>query len=541
MKISSKSFTDFLGLITNLDETQIALGGATKVQNIAQLVPGRIRRIPGVTSLGSVAVNGSTQIPLVFYGKELAGVGQPNRTVAVYIGGGSTTLVNLSTGVAMTGPALTSTVNTNWSYAFYAQQHLVVGKGNAIQKITADGTYAALGVTGSLTAAPEMIQSFQDRLYVVDNTNAEGFVQYSDALTNNFQAANVVNTKEVPGPITALGIYVPSTGTMGIRSALLIFKQNGIWVWDEASKDLISQKIGSLSPHAIANSPAGVLLLGKKGSINSIYLIPPGMAGYGLYHFGEPIDVGKSLFNLLNGSSGITPGQEINAYGVVDGRFYKLFIAVNGATTNSTELWLDLDILTQNPGETREGKEPMAIWYGPHTRGSVDAAVATDTRLEIVRRAASGVNSWFAENTDATQNFVDMDSAVLTAILDLPINVDPQNFEKIFDIAALHLASESNVLSNAFTFEPFADGASQGSQSMGIYNANIINAAVHILFPLHSATSTGAAGHHARVILTHTLDKRLDLIGFTVQYYAMEDEGRIVPDAVSNGPFGVSK
>ncbi len=543
MNTEFKQLENFTGIHTNMDASQVPWGGAISCKNMAQFIEGKLQRIPGIDQLSTVAVDGSVQIPLLTYAKELGGTGTASRTIGVYLGAGNVAkIVNLSTSAAMTGPALTSVFGKNWSYTFYAQQHLIAGAGNAIQKLTNDTTYAALATTGSLTANPEMIISFQDRLYVVDNTNAEGLVQYSDNLTNNFQALNIVNTKEVPGPITAMGIYVPSTGTMGqaTRSRLLIFKRNAIWFWDESSKDMVSGKIGTLSPRTVTNSPAGVLFLGKRGNLNSVYLIPPGLGGFGIFHYGEPIDVGKPLFNLLNGLSGMTSGQEINAHAIVDGRFYKLWVSLNADTTNATEFWLDLDLLTQNPGETSGGKEPLAVWYGPHQRGAVDASSTSETRLELSRRAASGVVSWFGEKTDISTNFIDMDGNTMLVIVDLAMNAEPLDVEKIYDITQLHLASESNVIGNQVQAQTIVDSVVDSPLIWPIYSPNEPGI-VHVNVAFSDGGSTGEAGHHAHTIFTHSLNAPFSIIGVTLQYLVYQNKGRVLSSTRGVNPLGVNR
>lgn len=550
MKRKFEQLGAFIGVIQNVEPSHVPLGGVVVAQNFAQYILGRIQRIPGVTLTTQINVDGSVQIPLLQVVRELGGVGTANQNVAVYLGAGSVAkIVNLSTGLVMTGPALTGAFGGNWSYTFYAQQHLVVGKGNVIQQLQNTTTYAAWPFTGSLTAAPELLQSFLDRLYVVDNTNAEGLVQYSDALTNNFQALNIVNTKEVPGPITALGVYVPSTGTMGIRSGLLIFKRNAIWVWDEASKDIISQKIGTRSPRTIQNTPAGVVFLGQKSNISSVFLIPPGLAGYGLYHFGEPIDIGKPLYSILNITNSVTwyattlGGAVANwgvqwatgggltqpalAHAVVDGKFYKLYFTLGGGTANNVEFWLDLDILTQNPGETREGREPQAIWYGPHTRGQFDASAVGDDFSGPVLLAVRGTNNaktGFQEGS-LISSFLDVNGNILVALLDVPLNYEPTEVTKLFGLVESHIAPEAHVQNNQVTYTPIIDGMAGVPINLTMMETD--NSITHLTSPLFNQGRIGASGHHPRIQIAHYLNQRFDLIGLVFEYWIME-QNRIV-------------
>lgn len=468
--------------------------------------------------------------------------------------------VNIATPAAMTGPALTSLQFDNWSYAFYAQQHLIASDQNAIQQVTAVGTYAAWTPTGSFPAKGGLIRSFLDRLYWAgDQTNAsnEGIVYYTDALTNNFSSSGFVNVKELPGPVTALGVYEPSTGATagatGIKGGLLIFKQAGIWYWDESSKDLISGKIGTRSPHTVQNSPVGTIFLGMRGSQYSVFVIPPGYYGY--IHFGEPIDVGKPLFTLLNSyssvtwqnasgvtvpwqntlhtvvpwsvSSGVT--QPINAHAVIDGKFYKLFVSIGTDNQNQTELWLDLDALTQSPGETRGGNPPAVVWYGPHQRGKFDNNILSDSNgLYLLQRGETNTNVAFLENQDISQGFLDTNGNVLLAYLDLAVNFEPMESEKIYDLSEIHLAPESNQTGVYLAYNFLADHVSQGQGSAQPTMTPDGVAVNHIEIPLYSPGRTGTAAHHGELQLSFPLNQRLDLIGMTVQFLAM-DQLKIVP------------
>ncbi len=492
-----KPIPQFLGIMTQYDPSQLPLGAAWECKNLAQLVPGRLRRIPGIDSLATVAVDGSVRIPLLAYLKGL------DISVALYSGAAVRTLVNLTTSAAMSGPALADSATTPWSYTFYAQKHVVAGGGNAPQEVSNGTTYVAL--SGTSVPSGNLVQSFLDRLYVADISGEEGIVRYSDALTCVFQAMSIVNTKEIPGKITALAVNSPSTDNAGIYTQLVIFKRNAIWVWDETSKDVATQEIGTLSPHSAVNTPAGLVFLGKKGKrLNSVFLLRVGTAG-------EPIDVGEALYDILNGTSPL--GNELQANAVLDGRFYKLYFSRGADATNASEVWLDVDTLAANG---------TPAWYGPHARGAVDASCATESRLELSKRGASGVATWFKEKASADSGFVNMSGAAMQAILDMPLNVEPFNDEKLFDAMELQIAKEANVLANGFNYECFAEGASQGNEDIVFYQESLAGI-VRVVIPLHALSVTGMAARDARIKITHILNARLDIIGASVQYLAPED------------------
>ncbi len=488
---------------------------------------------------------------------QLEQAGAPTTVVAPG-SAGAARVVSLTSGAQLSGPALAVGASyENWMYAFYAQQHLIASDQNGIMQLTAAGTYAAWSPTGSPPAKGGLIRAFLDRLYWAgDQTNAanEGIVFFTDALTKNFGATGFVNVKEIPGPVTALGVYEPSTGAtagaVGIKGGLLIFKRNGIWYWDESSKDLISGKIGTVSPHTVQNSPVGTIFLGKRGEQNSVFVIPPGYYGY--IHFGEPIDVGKPLYNLLNGfnvvtwlnasqqtvtwtgatwSAGGGLNNPITAHGVIDGKFYKLFVSLGNDTQNQTELWLDLDALQENPGETRGGQAPTAIWYGPHTRGGYDASFVDEAlgAVRVLSRNYNNRNSSFTENLNLSQNFTDWKGNTLIAFLDLAMNFDPEEVEKTYDVTELHIAPEADLTGLFVTYTFLADNVSQGQgTAFPEMDLSGTGAVTHILIPSYASGRSGVAAHHGRLQIVFTPNQRFDIIGIVAQYIVVDTQ-RIFP------------
>lgn len=494
-----KTVPQFLGIMTQYDPSQLPLGAALECKNLAQLIPGRLRRIPGVESIATVAVDGSVRIPLLAYMK---GLGGSNVSVALYSGASTRTLVNLTSGSSMSGPALADAAGTPWTYAFYAQKHIVAGGGNAPSEVTNGTTYIALA--GTSVPSGNLVQAFLDKLYISDISTEEGIVRYSGALITDFAANDLVNVKEIPGKVTALGVNSPSTDAVGIYTQLIICKRNAIWVYDEQLKDVVSQKIGTLSPHAMKNTKAGLIMLGKDGNRNSVFLLPIGTPG-------EPIDIGKNLDDILNGASPLS--NEIKANATVDGRFYKLFFSRGADSTNASELWLDVDSLAE---------DRVPLWYGPHARGAVDMSCVTDTRLELSKPGASGANTWFKEKASPDSSFTNMSGTAMVAVLDLPINVEPFNDEKIFDVVELMIAKEANVYGNAIDYECFSEGVSQGADDMGIYQASLTGN-VRVVIPIPATGITGMAARDARIKITHSLNERLDILSAAVQYLAQED------------------
>ncbi len=501
-----KQFDQFLGLITQVDSSQVPLGGAISCKNLAQLTPGRLRRIPGVTAASAPAIDASTQIPLSFWAKGL-GVSGADQLIAIFIGASTVSVVNLSTGLAMTGPALAAPAfGKPWSYTFYNNKWMFAGGNNSsIYQLDSASAYSA--VTGSPSPpAGNLIKAFLDKLYVAASAT-EGLVYYSDTLTTNFPGAtSLINVKEIPGAITALAINSPSTDTQGIDTDLIIAKQSAIWKYNETSKDLISGVVGFDGSSSLVNTEAGLVGLGRKGNRHSIFLMKVGSAG-------EPADIGEPLRDILSGTTMIA--NEHLAHAVLHNGFYKLFFSLTGQNANPNEVWLDTESLA---------RDNSLRWYGVHNRGGIDASSAAGNMLELFVRGSAGAAKRFQENTSADLNFFSITGITLQPELDLPLNVDPLNDEKTYDLLELQIAKEANVSGNQATYEPIAEGTSQGVQPISLYNGTSQGIS-RVAIPVRPAGTSGMEARDARLIIRQTLNQRLDIIGASVQYLIHEDKG----------------
>ncbi len=500
-----KPISEFLGLITHVDPSQVPLGGAISCKNMAQLSTGRLRRIPGIVAASSPATDAQVRIPLAFWAKGL-GAGGVDQLIAIYIGVSVVSVVNLTAGLVMTGPALTSPAfDLQWTATFYNNLWMFAGGGNtSIYKLDSASVYSA--VTG--TPPPpggNLIKSFLNRLYVADIAGSEGIVQYSDVLTTNFPATNLINVKEIPGKITALAVNSPSTDSAGIGTQLVIAKHTAIWVWDELSKDLVSSAIGFASTNSIVNTEAGLIGLGHKGTRHSVFFLPLGTAG-------EPVDIGESLVDILNGTTVLV--SEHLTHAVLHDRFYKLFFSLTGQNDNPNEVWLDTYLLST---------ERKTVWYGVHGRGKFDASTVVDSTLELFSRGTPAAGKRFQENTNTTNAFVDSSGNILIAVLDMPLNVEPPNEQKVFNILELQIAKEANTSGNSITFEPISEGTSYGIQNISIYDGRSQGSS-RVTIPVRATGYTGLTGRDVRVKLTHSLGARFDILAADVQY--LVNEGR---------------
>jgi len=504
MKQSIEHIPEFKGIHTKVDASQLPLGFAVTCKNLVQFDAGRLRRIGGLTALGSAPADASVQVPLMLEVTFDGGV--TYYTLAVLIGASAAVLGNLTSFAAITGPALTGSAGKPWSITFYNQKYLVAGNGNTIREITSPTTQIVL--TGTSVPVGSLIRSYLNRLYVSDIAGEEGLVRYTDVLTTTFGVTNIVNVLEIPGRVTALAVNAKSTDAAGIETDLIIMKRNAMWSYDETKKDLISDVTGTLSPLTWQNTSAGLIGLGLSKNRNSVFLLPLGSAG-------EPRDIGEALENILNGSNPLV-NPEL-AHAVFHDGFYKLFFSRTDPDDQRQEVWLDADSLAQTG---------VPVWYGPHSRGRVSAALVTSTRFELVKRGGSGTVIWFQANESLGSSFTNMDGSVLEAELDLPLTVPPQNEEKVFEFLELQVAKEANTAGNQITFEPVAEGASAGIQAKSIYDSKSAGIS-RVAIPIRKAGTTGMVARDARVILKHSLNARFDILGASIQYLQHEGDGRV--------------
>lgn len=495
MKQTLTHMPAFKGIYTKADASQLPLGFARTCKNMAQFIPGRLRRIAGLTPLGVAPVDVSVQAPIML---EVTFDGGVTRyTLGVLIGPALTVLGNFTSFSVVGGPALTGSFGQPWSHTFYNNKYLLAGNGNTIREITSPTTQIAL--TGTNVPVGNLIQSFLNKLYVADITGESGLVRFTDTLTTNFVSTNIVNVLEIPGRITALAVNSKSTDAEGIETELIISKKNALWAYDETRKDVVSSVVGSSSPRAWSNTSAGLIFLGQNKNTNSVFMMPIGTAG-------EPKDIGEALDGILNGDNPLV-NPEL-AHAVFHDGFYKLFFSRTTLDDQRQELWLDTDELARS-GE--------ALWYGPHSRGRIGSALVTADRLEMVRRGTAGSVFWFHGNDSLGTDFTDMDGNVLETELDIPLTVEPANEEKVFDLLELQIAKEANTAGNQITYEPIAEGTSVGVQAKSIYDGKSAGIS-RVAIPIRAAGRTGMVARDARVIIRHNLNTRFDILGASVQY-----------------------
>jgi len=118
---------------------------------------------------------------------------------------------------------------------------------------------------------------------------------------------------------------------------------------------------------------------------------------------------------------------------------------------------------------------------------------------------------------------MDADGTVLNAVLNMPISVEPIGGIKGFSVLELQLAKETNTEGNQIITETYTDEISQGEITIDIYNANIAGV-LRVLVPMRAYGQTAMTARNARILITHKLNKRFDVLGGSIQYLRHSDE-----------------
>lgn len=528
MKNRVVPITELKGIVTNIDEVSMPLGGMLSCANMARYVPDRFQRIPGLVDIETVSSAGNG-FPIGFTarisGTEYLFVvrSSDSATADVY---------NLTSAAALTGGASLANNNTGymagiWTTTYYSGGVYVSNGLQAIQRITGATTKVSISTGGDPGAVTppkgSLIKSYLGRLYVAGVTEVAGVaatdtdksrVWYSKSLDGptafNFLATNYFSVDEVPGEVTALAVNSPTSSGSTIVGELIVAKPTGIIKLNgdpaasNSAKDVVSASIGSEAPHTFVNTPIGLFFLGQSGGILSVYYLPVGSQG-------EPQDVGQVLRDVLNDVSNPISNIRLSTAIYHDG-FYKLFINRNGTIL---EEWLDIREIVQSDN---------MYWYGSHTRKAKQAPTVMANGELRVFEVIAGVGHHFRENTSKTSGFIDANGDALVAVLDIPLNVEPLVDEKVYDLLNVYFAKEANINSNQITVEKFLEGVAQGgSSSQSIYDSTTSSGS-QIKVPVTGVNGASLAGRTARVKISHTTNTRLDILRLELQYLAHEDE-----------------
>lgn len=575
--ITSKTvISDFLGLMTHLDETNVPLGGAIQVQNFAQYVPQRIQRIPGLTNVETIAdsshgfldawhvrIDGGAE-------KLMAVIKKSDDTIKVW---------NITDGAEVTGSTLTDVVSGQlagiWSSTYYLRRQYVANGTQPIQiistastrtSITATterhdspgGAYAGgttydvddvvsysgsnyvciLATTGNLPTNTtywtpwiswvppigSLVKSYLGSLFVAGIASPQDdVVWYSDPLTTDFEPTNFLNIDEIPGKVLAMAISSATTADTGILGELIFAKQSGLVKLSghpldttNSRKDVISSVIGSVSPHTFCSTPIGLFFLGIKNGIYSMYFLQIGSVG-------EPQDIGLSLRNLLNDPT--YPIQNpVTCRATFHDGMLKLFLQKNNA---NIEIWGDIT------GFIRDGK---IRWYGPHTRGANQSPCVSEAGLLHLFEVSGNTGYHFTENTDKTQNFYNLTHTILPAVLDIPLNIPPisitgspvvspviptalEGIDKSYDTFNVYFSKETNVVGNALDYRLFTEGIQLGGVITATLNKLQSLVGIDKHFPIVGVNGASFFSRYTvRVQFTHNLDFRCDISHMGIQF-----------------------
>jgi len=114
-------------------------------------------------------------------------------------------------------------------------------------------------------------------------------------------------------------------------------------------------------------------------------------------------------------------------------------------------------------------------------------------------------------------DFYDSDSILMVSSLELPLNVEPINDEKSYEIAELWTGVDTNLVGNLVTVGLQADGRDKGGVEISLYDesrsGNII-----VVVPLHSIDQTATVAQTAKMTLYYALNKPFTITELRVQY-----------------------
>jgi hypothetical protein len=154
--------------------------------------------------------------------------------------------------------------------------------------------------------------------------------------------------------------------------------------------------------------------------------------------------------------------------------------------------------------------------------------VVGSDNLDLFVRGNAVATKRYQENSSYSSGFLDTSGNSLAVDLDMPLNVEPFNEEKSYDLLDLQIAKEANISGNSITSEPYAEGTSQGTTSLSIYTAaSGLTGISRIAVPVKPAGRTGMTARYARLRLQHSLNMRFDILGGTVQYLRHEGSERV--------------
>src|SRR3990172_9973353 len=185
----------FLGLITNIDEVSIPLGGAMSCSSLAVYLPERIQRIPGIEDVINIS-NAQGGFP-VAWKQRISGV---EYLMAAIVGGSNSAKIwNITNAAEVTGATGLTDGGTGllagiWSTTTYLNKRLIASGTQAIQQI--DTATTRSDFTGTSVPVARLIKSYLNRLYCVETDS--NLVRYdSPNLSKDFSGALSLQIDEV--------------------------------------------------------------------------------------------------------------------------------------------------------------------------------------------------------------------------------------------------------------------------------------------------------------------------------------------------------
>lgn len=217
-----------------------------------------------------------------------------------------------------------------------------------------------------------MFCPYRDRLLSFDSTNPS-YIRWSGSYddstwTSTAQAIRVPGS----GGITSISLHSVENTSTGMDAMVLVTKPTSLYLFSGTNLDptatdpatdynLFNARldpvsggdgVGCVAPRTIVGTPKGTIFL---GSDRQVYLLPYGSSR--IVPIGHKIQ--SQLTSTILGIESCPVGQISKACAEYHKGFYKLSFAVTGGTTNTRQLWLDVDRLYQ------DAQGHFGPWYGP--------------------------------------------------------------------------------------------------------------------------------------------------------------------------------
>lgn len=301
--------------------------------------------------------------------------------------------------------------NKNWKFVQY-QGALYAGNATeTMQKMTAHDARADITVVaGKYTSKGYPAGPYRGRILSYgDATSAstKKRLYYTNTLTDDFETNNYVYI-EHPENISAAAVFGRDEDA-GAFGDLAIFTPTSTWIHRgdfgaDASLDRASDRIGTLSPLSLVETPWGLVGLGYDGTDELVVFMIP----VGAY---RPLVIS----DYIRTSESLPVAYRKLANAVYYDGFYRLSFVPSGQTVPNREWWCDLRYFNTSQHNYGVG------WWGPMTGRSIGAmavqADASDSNELIGVTSTTSGTTGFIMNLDVANTYTD-NTATITCVLE---------------------------------------------------------------------------------------------------------------------------